>query len=122
MNLLLLLIRLYRKFKNWFSIISTKWHKKNVPLYIVLYVDDFPDEPEPHVLYLMGKPHKEWLAGFCCPCGCDDFVELVLDGHHPKWKLSISADGRPSLYPSVYRSVKCRSHFFLEWGSIRWCQ
>lgn len=122
MKLQAFLIRLYQKFKDWFSENTIKWHRKTLPLYVVLYVEDFPNEHTPHIIYLMGKPGKEWLAGFCCPCGCGDFVELVLDGHHPKWILSISKDGRPSLYPSVYRSVKCQSHFFLKRGSIHWCQ
>lgn len=122
MKLLLPLIRLYREFKNWLSVIATKWHRKNVPLYIALHVKNFPTEYMPHILYLMGKPGKEWLAGFTCPCGCGDFIELVLDGNHPKWKLSISADGHPSLHPSVFRSVNCRSHFFLDRGTIHWCR
>lgn len=122
MKLLASLIRLYQNFKNWVSTITKKWHRKNVPLYTVLYVEDFPNECTPHILYLMGKPGKEWLAGFCCPCGCGDFIELVLDGHHPTWRLLVSKDGRPSLYPSVFRTEKCRSHFFLDRGTIRWCR
>lgn len=122
MNLFLSITRFFGKFKNWCKTISIKWHRKNVPLYVVQYVDDFPDEHQPNTLYLIGKLGKEWLAGLGCPCGCGDFIELVLDGHKPKWKLSFSDNGHPSLFPSVYRSIKCKSHFFLESGAILWCR
>lgn len=99
-----------------------KWRMKTAPLYSTQYVDDFPDDLKPYVIYLLGQPGKEWLAGFSCPCGCGDKIELVLHGRSPSWKLSYSKDKRPNLSPSVYRSVNCRSHFFLERGRIRWCK
>ena len=95
--------------------------ERNKRPYVVTYVGDFPNKILPRVLYLLGKPKKEWLAGMICPCGCGDLIELVLDGYSPKWTLSLSHDGKPTLSPSIYRSIKCRSHFFLEHGKIKWC-
>lgn len=115
------LIRGFHNLILWIKALASKRHKRKVPPYAVTYVDDFPDYCSPHVLYILGKPEQEWLAGLLCPCGCGDFIELVLDGYSPKWELSFSNNGLPSLYPSVCRSVKCRSHFFLERGNIRWC-
>lgn len=95
--------------------------KKKVLLYSVCYVDDFPDSCEPGILYILGKPGNEWFAGLKCPCGCGDFIELVLDGYSPTWRLSFSAKDLPTLNPSIYRSVNCHSHFILRKGKIIWC-
>lgn len=89
--------------------------------YKIEYVDDFPDSISPYVLYVLGNPGQEWLAGIKCPCGCGELIELVLDGHSPNWQLFISDEGKPSLSPSIYRSVNCCSHFFLWRGKIQWC-
>lgn len=110
-----------RGLKIWGKFNFIKWRKRNAPLYKIMRVYDFPDQPQHHVLYLLGKPDREWLAGMVCPCGCGDFIELVLDGDSPRWRLLISSDGNPTLSPSIHRSVHCRSHFFLENGLISWC-
>lgn len=116
-----LLSKGFQKLKLWIKTLVSKRRKKKVPLYIATYVNDFPDNCCNNIFYVLGKPEHEWLAGMICPCGCGDFVELVLDGYSPRWELSFSAKGLPSLYPSICRSVNCRSHFFLEHGSIKWC-
>ncbi|MDP1844942.1 MAG: DUF6527 family protein [Sediminibacterium sp.] len=111
----------FRAFKIWEKIAFIKWRKRKAPLYKTLRVSDFPEEPKPYVLYLLGKTDQEWLAGMMCPCGCGDLIELVLDGACPSWRLFISPNGSPTLSPSIYRSVHCQSHFFLENGIICWC-
>lgn len=82
------------------------------------------DEPEvltPNVLYLVGEQEK-WAAVFLCPCGCDKAVWLnLLKGHRPRWSVTVSAKGVPTILPSVSRKVGCRSHFFLRSGRILWC-
>lgn len=99
-----------------------KKRKSKKQFYIVEYASDFPDEPVAPILYVLGKPGDTWLAGMNCPCGCGEFIELVLDGQSPNWHLSMSEDAKPSLSPSVHRSVNCRSHFFLRKGKIQWCK
>lgn len=111
----------FKELKIWEKSNHTKGRRKKTPLYTVIYVNDLPNELQPFKLYLLGKPKQEWLAGLVCPCGCGDVIELVLDGNHPRWSLFISPQGHPSLSPSVYRSVRCRSHFFLKKGLIKWC-
>lgn len=115
------IIDFLKALKIWDKIASIKWCKRKAPLYKILRVRDFPEELKPYVLYVLGKPDQEWLAGILCPCGCGDLIELVLDGDHPRWKLFISPNASPTLSPSIYRSVHCRSHFFLENGIIYWC-
>ncbi|MFD1874521.1 DUF6527 family protein [Hymenobacter bucti] len=74
-------------------------------------------------MYLLGKPGREWLVGFLCPCNCGQFIELsLLPTTKPRWKLAVHAnEDTVSLRPSVWRTVGCRSHFFLTNGLIKWC-
>lgn len=118
MRLLRIIKRCWRSLKRNYN---GKRHKSIKQTFILKHVRDFPDEPEDRVLYALGKPGNELFAGMKCPCGCQDFIELVLNGHSPSWKISVSRNDKPSLYPSVFRSVKCRSHFFLIKGKIKWC-
>lgn len=113
---------LYHKAIAFLLGIFKKRHTHRVPLYNISYVKDFPDKPQHHIVYLFGMPGNEWFAGFICPCGCGEFIELVLEGSSPSWTFSISKGGRPDLSPSIFRSVGCRSHFFLHKGRIRWCK
>lgn len=114
--------RLYLKAIAFFLGRIKKWHTPRVPLYNISYVKDFPDSPQDHLVYLLGKPGNEWCAGLSCPCGCGDFIELVLQGSSPSWTFSKGKDGRPDLSPSIFRSVGCFSHFFLHRGRIKWCK
>lgn len=83
------------------------------------------DEPAtllPNVLYLVGEEEK-WAAVFLCPCGCQKPVWLnLLRGHRPRWSISVTTKGVPTVSPSVNRQVGCRSHFFLRSGRIVWCK
>jgi len=83
------------------------------------------DEPEtlfPNVLYLVGEQEK-WAAVLLCPCGCQKLVWLnLLRGHRPRWSVTVSTKGIPTISPSVNRQVGCRSHFFVRSGRIVWCR
>ena len=64
-----------------------------------------------------GQP---WAAAMVCPCGCGDAIELMLlEGVSPRWDLSVDR-GLPTLRPSVWRNVGCRSHFWVKRGRIDW--
>lgn len=83
------------------------------------------DEPEtlfPNVLYLIGD-QTPWAAVFLCPCGCKAAVWLnLLRDHRPRWAVSVSTRGVPTVSPSVDRHVGCKSHFVLRSGRIVWCR
>lgn len=64
---------------------------------------------------------ESWSAGLTCPCGCGEVIELMLlPNVRPRWELSIDHLNRPTLFPSVWRSTGCRSHFWIRNGHICW--
>ena len=80
-----------------------------------------PEALQPNVVYVVGEQEK-WVAMFICPCGCQKTVCLnLLNGHRPRWSISLSAKDIPTISPSINRKVGCRSHFFLKSGRIVWC-
>jgi hypothetical protein len=89
--------------------------------YIVRQRPEVPDQVDEKIIYLVGELEKEWLILFKCPCGCGDkiFLNTIRDVY-PSWKLLISKKGLPSIYPSIWRVVNCRSHFCLKKGCIVW--
>lgn len=61
-------------------------------------------------------------ALFRCPCSCGTVISLPLQQHHrPRWTVSVSADGRPILHPSVWQNKGCMSHFWITDGRVFWC-
>jgi hypothetical protein len=87
------------------------------------HLSDFPTKPKKGTVYLLGNEDKEWLAGFACPCGCGEFIELVLlKDQRPNWLLIKSAKGEVTFRPSIHKKSGCKSHFFLTKGKIEWCK
>jgi len=53
-----------------------------------------------------------------CPCGCGDHLTINLDPRSgPAWRL-IQRRGKLTLYPSVWRESRCRSHFVVWQNEI----
>lgn len=91
--------------------------------YTVVVVDDLPDSLQAHKLYAVGESGQYWLAALRCPCGCGDTIQLpMIAGQRPKWTMTQRGARRPSLSPSVDRTIGCRSHFWLKHGVIHWCK
>jgi len=89
-----------------------RWHLERIP--------DEPSTMQPRVLYLVG--HDPWVAAFQCPCGCKKGIWLnLLKEHRPRWSVTTTQNGFPTVSPSINRQVGCRSHFLLINGKIKWC-
>lgn len=91
----------------------------------VVYVesDELPVDLPPHNLVVAREADTLWVAGFVCPCGCGRRLELMLlEGVRPRWDLTVDADQRPTLHPSVWVADGCRSHFWLRRGIVHWCK
>jgi hypothetical protein len=66
-----------------------------------------------------GEP---WSVGIRCPCQCGGVIEmLVLPGAKPRWDVAVDHRGRPTISPSIWRNVGCKSHFWLREGRVHWC-
>lgn len=66
------------------------------------------------------KKNPFWVM-FKCPCGCQYIISLPLQqNHNPHWRLKISKNGRPSLYPSIWQTTGCLSHFVINDGRVYW--
>ena len=84
--------------------------------------DDLPEAFRARTIYAIGESGTYWQAAFLCPCGCGSLIQLPLTPDaRPRWLLSI-ADGNPTLKPSVWRTVGCKSHFFIRGGHVHWAK
>jgi len=85
-----------------------------------VFLKELPDKFLPNVLYVLEEV-APWQVALLCPCGCKEVIQLsLLKDDDPKWALRLSENKLPSLYPSIWRTVGCQSHFFLRDGLILW--
>jgi hypothetical protein len=109
--------------KRWFlrftralaSALQPKWRLRNV--------EDVPECPKAHTVYLIGETGNEWACTMRCPCGCRETItlNLIKAAGRSRWEVNFSAKGLPSIRPSVWRTTGCRAHFILRRGRIEWC-
>lgn len=100
----------------------SKWFPS---VYKVLKIegDTLPDIITKNTLVYLIDDEESWSVGLKCPCGCGDTLELMLLPQvQPHWSLTIDSKGLPTLYPSIWRKDKCRSHFWIKHGKVYWCQ
>lgn len=87
----------------------------------VVHLIDDPDELNSATVYAIGENGHLWHVTFLCPCGCGARISLnLLPDDSPRWRLEERSDG-PTLFPSVWRTAGCRSHFILRRGRVLWC-
>ncbi|GAA1625252.1 hypothetical protein GCM10009679_32870 [Saccharothrix algeriensis] len=80
------------------------------------FVATFPTTLRPGVLYVSGA--YSTAAHLCC-CGCGH--EVITPLSRAQWVLTF--DGTVSLRPSIGNwTLPCRSHYFIDSGSIRWAR
>jgi hypothetical protein len=91
------------------------------PLHTV-HLEELPDVLDPGNVYVLGEGQYLWFVAMLCPCGCKETLQMsLLNEAKPRWSLIEHDDGTITLYPSVWRKIGCRSHFFLRHGLIQWC-
>src|SRR5881275_3049728 len=86
-------------------------------LFRISYVEELPDVITGGQLFVVGENGFPWCAAMICPCGCGETLQmsLLLEGR-PRWTFEEHNDCTPTLHPSVWRQMGCRSHFFLRKG------
>lgn len=88
---------------------------------VALAGDTLPLTFKKNILAHMIDGGESWSAGLNCPCGCGAVIELMLlQNVKPHWKLTVDHLNRPTLFPSVWRSTGCKSHFWVRQGKIHW--
>jgi hypothetical protein len=91
-------------------------------LFRTRYVEELPNAVIPGNLYVVVEDGFLWCAALICPCSCGEALQMsLLSEGRPRWTFAEHKDGTPTLSPSVWRQVGCRSHFFLRRGIIIWC-
>lgn len=87
-----------------------------------VFTGELPDSPHAGEVYIVGESGHRWFAALLCPCGCGATLQLsLMPEGRPRWRMEEHRDGSISLHPSVWRTIGCRSHFFLTRGHVRWC-
>lgn len=86
-------------------------------------VAEEPATLEPEHLYVwMEEGSPPWFGYLLCPCGCGARITLCLLAHsRPSWRVDVGDHG-PSVHPSIYRKVGCKSHFWIRRGQLVWAQ
>src|ERR1700730_2370602 len=94
------------------------------PEYVTRLTDHQPGAKQiriGEVIAVRGQNGPKW-ACLLCPCGSGEVVRLALErGSRPVWKLAIDYLGRPSLKPSIWQRARCKCHFRICRGELRWC-
>jgi hypothetical protein len=96
--------------------------KKNKTLKTV-FLNEQLDMPKRNTVYVIGEKGFLWFVIMSCPCGCNEILNInLIEGNCPTWSLQEHSNGTISLFPSIWRTTGCRSHFFLKKGKIIWCK
>jgi len=110
--------RFYNQFSSWLLYIFT-----GKQIFQTEFLDDTPKQLKDRTIYIIGTPRFVWSAMMKCPCGCNELIHLnLLPEGRPKWTHVIHKNSSVSLHPSVWRTKRCRSHFFLKNGTVEWCK
>ena len=79
------------------------------------FIEHFPDQLEPGVLYVS---MKYAMCAHSCACGCGQKVITPLSPG--KWKLIYDGEN-VTLFPSIGNyGFPCQSHYYLNNGKIDW--
>ena len=108
---------LKRLFK-WILSFFTKKEK----IYKLKIVSELPQKPIQYTFYLEGDVKQDgyWYALLICPCGCGDKIMLnLMKDSRPCWEVVFNKEGF-SVYPSIWRTKNCKSHFWLTKGKVFW--
>ena len=83
--------------------------------------DEVPEVLPHNNAVLVGTTKTKWIV-FDCPCRTGHRIMLnVDDAKKPYWRFTVSANGRLTIYPSIfYRNHLGQCHFFIQSGKTLW--
>jgi len=101
---------------------AAEWAKVYRPTIRVEFVADRPQKPQKNKLYVTQQAGEPAFGSMACPCGCGETLNLRFFGERrPRWSVRWDHRLRPTVRPSVWRQLGCRSHFHLTAGRVDWC-
>lgn len=104
--------------KNWHKTIIEKWFKQE---YGISFTSDLPNKMNTKTIYIIGVNEYYWLIAFNCPCGCKNPIQLnLLKNADPCWTFSFNKKGKINIFPSIWRTNGCKSHFIVRKSKIFW--
>ncbi|WP_183980643.1 DUF6527 family protein [Runella defluvii] len=107
-----------KKIWSFFKTIRDTFFKRSSQ---VVYCDDLPEKTQAHTFYIVGLKKFPWLLAFECPCGCGELIQLnLLRESRPQWSIKLNKSKSITVYPSVWRKVGCKSHFWIQESKIKW--
>lgn len=102
-----------------FNIFPDFFNKKE--RYKASFVDDAPEILKSKTVYIVKNQEYCWLAVMTCPCGCKKVLYLnLINKYQPSWSYKINNRKIITLYPSIKRTIGCKSHFFIKKGKLIW--
>jgi hypothetical protein len=102
-----------------------KWlQDKYRQLYLVQFktetISEVPSVVSKQTVFIIKDGAKADSLVFKCPCGCDADIYLnLLKDTRPNWNYYITR-GKITISPSVWRTIGCESHFFIQGSKIVW--
>lgn len=112
-------LRLVGRARQWLQTLSARLRRPS--RLTVVRTSEMPERPSARHLYVVGEDGEDWYAAMLCPCACGATIDLnLVTPGRPYWTLTEHSDGTPTLAPSVWRQVDCRTHFFVKRGRIVW--
>jgi hypothetical protein len=98
--------------------ILVKWFQ---PKHKIVFKQDLPENLADKTIYLIGESTNPWLIAFKCPCGCNSVIQLnLLREASPRWRLYVKSKKKVDIFPSVWRTNGCKSHFFIRGSKVEW--
>jgi hypothetical protein len=85
------------------------------------YVEDVPESILDSLIFIVQDGNEPELLVFKCPCRCNANIILnLLKDASPRWSYELNNEGTIDIYPSVWRNIGCKSHFFVKDSKIKW--
>ena len=107
---------MFKKLYNWCKIFL-----KKEKVYSYKFEEDVPDKFNSRTIYIISNDNFHWQVVMLCPCRCNKTLHMnLIKGNHPNWRFEIDKKKLISVYPSINRTVGCKSHFFIKKGKIIW--
>jgi hypothetical protein len=105
---------------SWVQRFRARFTGVAAPRFQVVRVAEMPEVLNVNTLYVIGAS-QPWSVALLCPCQCGEVIQLSLLAFDvPHWQLHLARAYRATLYPSIWRTAGCCSHFVLKNGSIHW--